>query len=145
MKRARTHEGDKLRWYLGATVIGHILFFFISLAIIGFVPMIENLLFSAWVYSLYLTLREWLLLVYIITLPITMYFNIKSERQNHLYRQMNSYEVLGWLSLFAYYIFVVCYLIPVYIRFRTKGGIKGPGHKKDRNVGQDDLYDAEEA
>ena len=125
MKRARTHEGDKLRWYVGATVFGHCIFFFVSLAIIGFIPMIENLLFAAWIYSVYLTLREWLLILYMIALIFTMYENFKRERQQHQFREMNSYEALGWLCLFSYYVFIICYLLPVYIKFRAKGGLKG--------------------
>jgi len=40
---------------------------------------------------------------------------------------MNSYEALGWLCLFSYYIFIICYLVPVYFKYRASGGLKGKG------------------
>ena len=83
MKKTKTNQGAHLRWLMGATVFGHCMFFFISLAIIGFVPMIENLMFAAWTYSIYLTLREWLLITYMIALLVAMYENIKAEKERH--------------------------------------------------------------
>ena len=67
-KKAKTHPGEKLRFYIGATVIGHMIFFFISLAIVGFIPMIQNLFFAAWTYSIYLTLYEFSLIAYMFCL-----------------------------------------------------------------------------
>ena len=43
---------------------------------------------------------------------------------------MTQYESLGWILIFAYYIFIIFYLVPAYVNFRSKGGIKGKGQGK---------------
>lgn len=102
----------------------------ISLGCIGFLPMIENLLFTAWTYSIYLTLYEWLLLVYFVALPLIMWENYKHESTTHMYKDLTQFEMLGWLTMAVYYIFIIIYLLPAYIKFRSRGGIKGKGQGK---------------
>jgi len=41
-------------------------FFILSLALIGFIPMLQNTVLLIWSYSVYLTLREWAVILYIV-------------------------------------------------------------------------------
>jgi hypothetical protein len=60
-------------------LIGHFFFFLLSLMYIGFVPMLQNILLLLWGYSVYLTLREWAIIIYIILIITCLYAAIEFE------------------------------------------------------------------
>ena len=132
-KKAYTKQGKHFRWWIAAFCTGHALFFFVSLAIIGFEPMVNNIIFTAWMYSLYLTLSECLTIAYLFGLVMTMYYNYQHEYVRHVYKDMNNLEILGWLALFSFYVFSLCTITPIYLRFRINGGRKGYGNNNHRN------------
>ena len=52
-----TEEGQRMRTAMTATTVIHCLLFILSLTLIGFFPMLYNLILAAWSYSCQLTLR----------------------------------------------------------------------------------------
>ena len=67
-KKSETKEGEGLRCSLGFATIMHIFLFVACLTLVGFRPMLYNLLQFSWAYSCYLTLREREIVVYFIML-----------------------------------------------------------------------------
>ena len=59
-----THEGEYLRRWVLVSLILHVIFFAVSLAFIGFEPMIANLWLAILQYSNYITLRECTIVLY---------------------------------------------------------------------------------
>ena len=56
-----------------ASVIGHLIFFVFALALVGFEPMIINLVLAAWSYSCYLTLKGWSVLLLMFFMAASTY------------------------------------------------------------------------
>ena len=72
MKRTYTKQGRWLRQVIALCCGLHCVFFIITLAFVGFPPMIINLFLAAWSYSIYLTLREWTTVVYFFLLVLSI-------------------------------------------------------------------------
>jgi hypothetical protein len=67
-KECPNREGHKLRSLFALLTFGHGFFFLLSLAFIGFWPMMEDLIYSCFVYSIYLTLSRVSIIIYMILL-----------------------------------------------------------------------------
>ena len=59
-----------MRSFLGL----HFVQFTVSLAILGFLPMLEDLAFGALVFSCYLTLQDWLISTYLLLMASSATF-----------------------------------------------------------------------
>ena len=66
-KEAPTREGKVLRRLFGCFCILHVLSFVVCLAFIGFSRMMVELSLACFSYSAYLTLREWVICLYVIS------------------------------------------------------------------------------
>ena len=72
-KSAMTSQGKWLRRCIGIAVFLHCFFFIFSLALVGFPSMIINLILASWSYSVFLTLNEWKVLMYIFFLGLSTF------------------------------------------------------------------------
>ena len=77
-KHKGTGEGHTLRRTIAVCLVFHMIFFLLSLAFIGFWPMLSDLLYSCLVYSIYLTLSKWAITFYEITLVGGIIYGILS-------------------------------------------------------------------
>ena len=73
-KEAETEEGVWLRKTLFAASIVHSVLTMGCLAIVGFMPMLFNMLQACWSYSCYLTLREREVWVYMVILFLQLFY-----------------------------------------------------------------------
>ena len=80
-KFCHTEEGKTLRRIMCWQVGLHTTAALISLAIIGFFSMISHMLWAMWTYSIYLSLREMQIIVYLVTLlaGVSFYFTMLFE------------------------------------------------------------------
>lgn len=67
-KRAITAESKSMRRMLLICLLVHILYFLVSLAYLGFKPMLADLGYSLFVYSVYLTLYRPMIMLYMVVL-----------------------------------------------------------------------------
>ena len=81
-RRAYTRTGRRLRSFFGWVCVGHAFFFVFSLAIIGFFPMIENLILGFYTYSMYLTIRQCASWLYILLVFGAFCLDIWLESKN---------------------------------------------------------------
>ena len=65
-KQVFTRQGAWLRSMAKVFMVLDFAFFVFTLALVGFQPMILNLVLGVLGYSLYLTLREWIVILYCI-------------------------------------------------------------------------------
>eukprot|EP00347_Sterkiella_histriomuscorum_P008650 403344285 len=118
-KYADTEEGDRLRNILKICCIFHIVFFMASLTAIGFYSMIQEILYAAWTYSAYLTLKEYQTVIYIVTLFMGIaygFFNLFSH---------NDLNLLFYILNLVYYGCALFFVAKAYKTFRITGGIHG--------------------
>ena len=121
-KQTETQEGDHLRCVLGFATIMHIFLFVGCLTLVGFGPMIYNLLQFAWAYSCYLTLREREIVVYFIMLAgfaileTTTIFDKKKE---------GNWQQLGSMTVVILYCLIGYIVGRTYYFFRITGGLHG--------------------
>ena len=67
-----TKEGEYLRRWILISLILHIVFFAVSLAFIGFEPMMANLWLAIMQYSNYVTLRECTIVLYLLMIIVAV-------------------------------------------------------------------------
>ena len=65
-KKAWTKQGIWLRRMIIVCLISHFVFFVVGLVMIGFEPMAMNIILAVWSYSVYLTLNELSIILYVI-------------------------------------------------------------------------------
>jgi hypothetical protein len=122
LKPALTAEGQWLRKCVGWSTVLHIIFFAFSLAFVGFLPMISNLFLATFGYSVFLTLRECEVVVYLVTILSAIsggFFDLMHHKDNDASQKM------GLIVMMASYVWVIYYLCRAYYFFRKSGGIKG--------------------
>ena len=105
---------------LGCTICHWVLFVF-SLCLVGFFPMIYNLLLAAWAYSCYLTLREREVVVYFIFMTAAIVIAIaRFFRGNE-----GSWQSLAGLVDLGVYMLLLYISVKYYYYFRISGGLHG--------------------
>ena len=126
-KIAHTPQGVSLRNKFKLFTILNMASCVLSLAIIGFYPLLYSALVLALSYSGYLTLREWVVCLHI-TMCITAVFQSLQTliTVETIGRQFITGCVIG------YFVFQAVFISKYYIKFRQFGGIKGKKHKKDK-------------
>ena len=130
LKPADTHQGLYLRKVLRVLTFLHVLFFFVCLTIVGFLPMLSELGLSAWCYSCYLTLKEWQVILYMLFLFIGLingFINIFA---------FESVSLIFYIINLVYYGIAMYFAFMSYKNFRKSGGIHGGVSKKDRQKQQ---------
>ena len=125
-KRTWTKQGSWLRKIICACLIANLLFFVVSLAMIGFEPMAMNLILATWAYSVYLTMNELSIILYIVFLigaTINGIYWLK-ENDNLAFPLTNS-QIMGFGMNMMTHLVSIYYLGRAYYYFRKTGGIKG--------------------
>ena len=93
-KKTWTKQGEWLRKMLLMAIILHCVFFIASLALIGFETMVINLLLCCWAYSVYLTLNQCSIILYIFFLlsgaSCGLFYGLGKKTQ--------SYQITGLLA-----------------------------------------------
>lgn len=110
----------------GLYCIIHGIFFMVALAFTGFQAMITALFLMTWSYSCYLTLREWLVILYVFFLIMTSVGQVldltnNNERSN----DTTSVQVMGLLIQVGAQVAAVGNVGKAYFFFRKTGGIWG--------------------
>ena len=126
LKPANTPEGLHLRKVVKWMLICHILFTFASFAFAIIFATMTGIIYSVWVYSVYLTLREWQVILYLLTLIFGIIygiFNIFDEPAETLF-----FYILNIVFL----CFAVYFVWMAYKAFRTSGGIYGGKSREER-------------
>lgn len=118
-KRAGTQAGASLRTALGVSLFMHTVFFIVSLLAIGFYVMLTEIFFISWVYSSYLTLSEWQVIVY----EIVLLFGIVHGALSIF--SFNNINLLFFILLLIFYGLCFFYTGQRYLTFRAHGGIHG--------------------
>ena len=86
-KEPRTAQGRRIRKAMRLALAIHILLFFFSFAVVGFMSSLINFLMASWTYSITLTLREKQMIFYIFILffgILEALFSFYSEKHGNL-------------------------------------------------------------
>ena len=124
-KRVWTAQGEWLRKMGLIAMIGDFAFFGVALALIGFLPMIQNLFIATVGYSLVLTLREWVIILYLLMKVLALGTLISGQGQSSFGGQMSGSQVVGVLCNVSYNVITIFYIARAYQMFRKSGGIWG--------------------
>ena len=89
--------------------------YFVTIAIVGFIPMLINILNAAWAYSCYLTLREREIIFYFILLFLSLVDNTWNLFDND---KKGNVQVLGHLICIAVDVLLGIYIGKAYYHFR---------------------------
>ena len=110
------------------------MFFAVSLAFIGFKPMITNLFLATISYSIYLTLREWMIVFYLFLLlscGIVGGIAWASDQESTSTAGLQSSQVLALITDLGITVLNFVMISRWYWRFRKSGGIKGVGQTEN--------------
>ena len=118
-KHADTQAGLRLRRALLVSLIMHACFFVLALTYIGFYVMVMEIFFVSWVYTCYLTLHEWAIVVYLFALVIGMIHGVFSVID------YEDVSLLFFIILLVFYALCFFYTGKRYMTFRSHGGIHG--------------------
>ena len=112
---------------LGIFCFLHCLFFVVALAITGFTQMMTSLFFATMSYSVYLTLREWSIIMYIILLVFLSFTTVMDRFQNSQYYKLNDNQLapLGFFLQVGMQGMAAYFISRSYYFFRKTGGIHG--------------------
>ena len=91
------------------------------MALVGFPSMIINLILASWSYSVFLTLNEWKVALYIFFL----FVSTVSGLFYGLWEKKDSVQVMGLIVNCCFYIANIYFTALAYWSFRKTGGIKG--------------------
>ena len=111
-----------MRYAMAAVTALHGFMFVLSICLVGFFPMLYNLILAAWAYSCYLTLREreiifyFIMIVVVVTLEVLRLFDEKKEGS---WQSLSSIVLLGLYGLTLYI------SGRYYHAFRVSGGLHG--------------------
>ena len=99
----------------------------VALAITGFMQMIASLFLAAMSYSVYLTLREWSVILYILFCLFISVSSISNKLYYNQYSNGNENELapLGFFTQIGLQIMAAYYVSRAYYYFRKNGGIHG--------------------
>ena len=106
-------------------LVVNILCCFCSLAFIGFSPFLHSIVATALAYSSFLTLREWVVVIYILTTGAAALHVLKDTME--LY-ESSTYMKLGSIALCVLWGYFAYNTTRLYIVFRRSGGIYGNNH-----------------
>jgi len=116
----------------------HIFFFVMCLALVGFKEMLENLWLSFWSYSVYLSLREWTIIIYLLLIIFVLYDRVYSKEGTYIAPTEPSYSILGHVIIVLGYCLNLWFTFKAYIWFRKYGGIKG--FRRDGDFDEEEAW-----
>ena len=120
-KTAWTSQGKWLRRCIGIACFLHCFFFIFSLALVGFPSMIINLILASWSYSVFLTLNEWKVALYLFFLGASTFSGLFYG----LEQKKDGMQKMGLIVNCSFYCLNIYFTAQAYWSFRKTGGIKG--------------------
>ena len=128
-KDTYTKEGATLRKMAICFMILDASFMMVGLAVVGFQVMMMNLWICLWAYSMYLTLREWVIITYIVLKVMNVVELVLPDASPDATGlgggYMDSAQLMGVYANAIYQGVCVFVLAKAYRSFRKAGGIKG--------------------
>ena len=110
----------------GLIVFGHSVFFIVSLAFIGFWPMISDLILALWAYAVYLTVREWAVVLYcVMCVGFTINNLLATKSDKNIIHTADAKQTMAKLVLQVFHVCAVYFVVLRYWDFRRTGGIFG--------------------
>ena len=125
-KVAQTDQGKSMRTVMAWQCFFHFCFFVAMLTSIGFYAMLMELGWLIVSFSIYLTLREWMIVIYLITVLAGFIGKI---------RLMSNYtksHLLFFILEIVFLVLSVIYVGNAYKDYRLSGGLKGKYHAANR-------------
>ena len=117
-----TDEGRRMRYAMAAVTGLHGFMFVLSLCLVGFYPMLYNLLLAAWAYSCYLTLREREIVFYFILVVVASVLELMRLFDEN---KEGSWQSLGGMAELGLYCLALYISGRYYYVFRISGGLHG--------------------
>ena len=117
-KKVFNREGENMRSIMFIQTTIHLILFILNLVFVGFYPMLMELGYMTLAFTTYLTLREWLLGIYVISLisgGVYKYSEIALYTSTSLLFYVMEMVFLGLSAI---------YVGRVWLPFRLKGGRK---------------------
>ena len=117
-----TEEGQRMRLAMTATTSIHCILYLVCLVLVGFWPMMYNIILAAWSYSCQLTLREreiifyFVLVILFMVLQFMRLFDDKAE---------GSIQTLSGMIVAGMYALCLWISGRYYYAFRVSGGLRG--------------------
>jgi hypothetical protein len=121
-------QGEVMKRTLGWACMAHCLFFTTSLAFVGFQSTIYNCILACWSYSLYLTLNQWQVWLYIIFLGGCITMGIMFGYMASPLIHQKVFLVINMV----FYLVVIIFVIKDYIPFAMNGGLYGASGKQKK-------------
>ena len=130
-KTLYTSQGIWLRRMAVVFLFLDIIFTVFSLAMVGFLPMIQDLCLACLGYSMYLTIREWVVMLYLLLKLVFGLGLIWQDQSNMSYlEQTNTIMKFGQIANATFHLLSVFFVGKAYYYFRKNGGIWGTRGKE---------------
>ena len=125
-KELYTSQGRWLRKMALLFMVLDLIFFVISLAVVGFGPMFYDIMLAVLGYSVYLTLREWVVMLYMFgKVGAAFHIMFGTSGQNYSNAPLQSTQIFGKLANSGFHLMSVYFVGRAYYYFRKNGGIWG--------------------
>ena len=125
-KTLYTTQGKWLRTMAGFFMFADFCFFVFALALVGFQAMMMDLWLGLWGYSVWLTLREWVTIMYLFFKCMAAFMLLFNSNSGSSYSgTMASTQIFGLILNACFHILSVYYVGRAYYQFRKNGGIHG--------------------
>ena len=121
-----TPQGRWLRGMITMSALLDYCFFVFALALVGFKPMLADMILAFWGYSVYLTLREWSIILYCI-FKIVAAFGLCFGQGDTYGGQYANTQIFGIIINAGFHVLSAYYVGRAYYFFRKNGGIHGTG------------------
>ena len=125
-KEVFTKEGKTFRMVILLFTIGNIISFVSCLAFVGFVCMMLSLCVLLISYSAYLSLREWVICLYVL-----ICLGVVGEQIKELLTLTNHQQMIAGFVLIVFNLLQAVVVCKQYIKFRNTGGLKGTNKTPD--------------
>ena len=124
-KKAETKEGEWMRFVSKISTVVHTILVALCLALIGFSPLIFNFLQAMWSYSVYLTLREREMALYIFLLLVQIghCFAVIFTSE----KKQGTFQLAGFIANIVACCILTYLNARAWYEFRTTGGLHGKG------------------
>ena len=134
-KQLYTNQGRWLRKMALLFMVLDFMFFVFSLAVVGFEPMLYDLLLGVLGYSVYLTVREWVTMLYLAGKLFSAFALFFGERTgaNYSNAPLQSTQLFGEIANATFHLMSVYFVGRAYYYFRKNGGIWGTGEDAKLN------------
>ena len=132
-RKAHTPEAVCMRRILLCCLVAHVFFWFISLCFIGFLPMLSDLCFAFYVYSIYLTLYPKMTLLYVVLLALGAVYGFVDMFA------FSDISLIMFIVNLCFYIVAIYFVAKQYFMIQASGG----NFKKDKLLKKSKKKDPE--